>query len=78
MKHELWTNEEGLELFCLAGPQGESACKMLEPDYRLMWTCDADSHLEAMNKYYALSNWEEYQTDFPELDSKTYKEMGWE
>ena len=34
--------------------------------------------VEAMNKYYALSNWEEYQTDFPELDSKTYKEMGWE
>lgn len=78
MKHELWTNEGGLDLFCLAGPWGDSARKMLDPDYRLVWTCDADSHLEAMNKYYAFRNWGEYQTDFPEQDSKTYKEMGWE
>lgn len=51
---------------------------MLDPDYRLVWTCDADSHLEAMNKYYAFRNWGEYQTNFSEQDSKTYQEMGWE
>lgn len=48
MKHELWTNEAGLDLFCLAGPLGDSARKLLDLDYRLVWTCDADSHLEAM------------------------------
>ncbi|MFV7283041.1 hypothetical protein ACNPG5_19240 [Citrobacter cronae] len=78
MKHELWTNEAGLDLFCLAGPLGDSARKLLDPDYRLVWACDADSHLEAMKKYYTFRNWGEYQTDFPEQDSKTYKEMGWE
>ena len=78
MKHELWTNEGGLDLFCLAGPRGDSARKMLNPYYRLVWTCDADSHLEAMKRYYELRNWGEYQTDFPEQDNKTYKEMGWE
>lgn len=78
MKNELWTNEGGLDLFCLAGPRGDSARKMLEPDYRLVWICDADSHFEAMKKYYAFRNWGEYQTDFPAQDSKTYKELGWE
>ena len=78
MKHELWTNEGGFDLFCLAGPRGDSARKMLEPDYRLVWICDADSHFEAMKKYYAFRNWGEYQTDFPAQDSKTYKELGWE
>lgn len=78
MKHELWTNEGGLDLFFLAGPRGNSARKMLEPDYRLVWICDADSHFEAMKEYYAFRNWGEYQTDFPAQDSKTYKELGWE
>jgi hypothetical protein len=78
MKHELWTNEDSLDLFCLAGPQGDSARQLLKPGYRLVWTCDADSHLEALKKYYTFRNWGEYQTDFPEQDSKTYKEMGWE
>lgn len=78
MKHELWTNEGGLDLFCLAGPRGDSARKMLEPDYRLVWICDADSHFEAMKEYYAFRNWGVYQTDFPAQDSKTYKELGWE
>lgn len=78
MKHELWTNGGGLDLFCLAGPRGDSARKMLEPDYRLVWICDADSHFEAMKEYYAFRNWGEYQTDFPAQDSKTYKELGWE
>ncbi|KNH35528.1 hypothetical protein ACS76_02080 [Pantoea vagans] len=78
MKHELWTNEGGLDFFCLAGPRGDSARKMLEPDYRLVWICDADSHFEAMKEYYAFRNWGEYQTDFPAQDSKTYKELGWE
>ena len=36
MKHELWTNEAGLDLFCLAGPLGDSARKLLDLDYRLV------------------------------------------
>ncbi|WP_107759029.1 hypothetical protein [Dickeya sp. Secpp 1600] len=78
MMHELWTNEDGLDLFCLAGQRGDSARKLLEQDYRLVWTCDSDSHFEAMIRYYEFRNWGEYQTDFPEQDKKTYKELGWE
>ncbi len=78
MIHELWTNEEDLDLFCLAGQRGDSARKLLEPGYRLVWTCDSDSHFEAMTIYYEFRNWGEYQTDFPEQDRKTYKELGWE
>jgi len=33
MKHELWTNEDSLDLFCLAGPQGDSAHQLLKPGY---------------------------------------------
>ncbi|WP_038914114.1 hypothetical protein [Dickeya zeae] len=78
MKHELWTNEEGLDLFCLAGKMGDDARSLLEPDYKLIWTCEADCHFEAMTKYYEFRNWGKYTTNFPAHDKKTYKELGWE
>jgi hypothetical protein len=31
-----------------------------------------------MNKYYQHMDWGEYRSDFPEEDTKTYKELGWE
>ncbi|WP_375056807.1 hypothetical protein [Zobellella sp. DQSA1] len=78
MKHELWTNEDELDLFCLEGKHGDEARKLLEPGYKLIWTCEADTHFEAMKKYYEYRGWGEYTTDFPEHDKKTYKELGWE
>lgn len=78
MLHELWTNSEGTDLFCLAGPRGDGARKLLEPGDQLIWTCEADSHVEAMTKYYEFRGWGQYTSAFPEQDNKTYREMGWE
>lgn len=78
MKHELWMDEEGLGTFCLAGQQGSDARALLEPSSKLVWTCEADSHFDAMTKYYEYMGWGEYTTDYPDHDKKTYRELGWE
>lgn len=72
MKHELWAEQDGSGFtFCLAGPLGEGARKLLNPAARLIWTVEANSHFEAMTKYYEFMGWEEYQTEF-EQDKKPY------
>lgn len=78
MKHELWSNEEELDTFCLSGKHGEDARKLMEPDCKLLWVCEADSHFEAMTKYYEFRGWGIYTSDYPEQDKKTYKDLGWE
>ncbi|KPH91296.1 hypothetical protein AMS58_21110 [Pseudoalteromonas porphyrae] len=78
MKHELWMDEEGLGTFCLSGAHGDDARKLLEPNSKLVWSCEAESHFEAMTKYYKYMGWGKYTTDYPEHDKKTYKELGWE
>lgn len=78
MKHELWSNEEELDTFCLAGEHGDDARKLLEPNSKLIWACEASSYFEAMTMYYEFRGWGEYTTDYPEHDKKTYKELGWE
>jgi len=78
MKHELWFESEKEQTFCLAGPHGDSARKLLSADAKLVWTCEAKSHFEAMQKYYQHMSWGEYTTDFPEIDKKTYVELGWD
>lgn len=74
MKHELWSNEEELDTFCLAGPEGDEARALMEPDSKLIWVCEADSHFEAMTKYYQFRGWGEYTSDYPEVDKKPYSE----
>jgi len=78
MVHELWIEGNGEQLFCLAGPRGEDARKLLAQDAKLAWTVEASSNYEAMTKYYEHMGWGRYTTDFPEHDKKTYKELGWE
>ena len=78
MKHELWMDEEELGTFCLAGKHGNGARKLLEPTAKLVWSCEAESHFEAMTKYYEYMGWGQYTTDYPEQDKKTYTELGWE
>ncbi len=78
MKHELWIENENEQTFCLAGAQGDDARKLLEPGAKLVWTCDAKSHFEAMTKYYQYMEWGQYSSDFPEEDNITYAELGWE
>jgi len=77
MKHELWKYGDGLSTFCLAGKHGDDARKnIVEPDAELVWTCDANSHFEAMTKYYEYMGWGEYETDI-ESYKQTYAEWGW-
>lgn len=64
LKHELWEEDGGTELtFCLAGPRGDGARKLLSSDAKLIWTVEAGSHFEAMTKYYKFMGWGEYTTD---------------
>ena len=68
--HELWQHEDletgaGCNTFILAGPMGEEARNVLPPHALLTWTCEAVSHIEAMNAYYAHLGWGDYR---PMLD----------
>lgn len=50
--HELWDDGEDGQIFCLAGPMGDSARALLTATARLVWTVDSESHFEAMTQYY--------------------------
>jgi hypothetical protein len=78
MLHELWVDAEGLDTFCHAGPIGDGARELVGPNAKLIWTVEAKSSLEAMTLYYEYKGWGPYTTDFPEIDSQTYVERGWE
>ena len=79
MKHELWIDKElDEQMFCLSGPHGEDARAMLGQSADLVWCCDADTHFEAMTKYYNYMDWGIYTTGYPEHDHQTYKDRGWE
>lgn len=72
MLHELWVDPDGLDTFCLAGPEGHANRSLLPPNSRLEWTVDAPSHFEAMTQYYRFRYWGIYTTDFPEQDMTPY------
>jgi hypothetical protein len=66
LKHELWQDsaDDGGDLtFCLAGPHGDGARKLLGPNAKLIWTVEADSHFAAMTTYYEFMGWGSYTTD---------------
>jgi hypothetical protein len=77
MNHELWQEPDGCQTFCLAGAQGDGARALIDSDAKLVWEVEADSHFEAMTKYYAHMQWGEYRTDFPEQDKTSYRDLGW-
>lgn len=72
MKHELWKEENGYT-FCLAASLGEGARASMDSDAKLIWTVEADSHFEAMTKYYEFMDWGEYKSDFEE-DKNSYSD----
>jgi hypothetical protein len=74
LKHELWEEREGEEYtFCLAGPRGNDARKLLAPGAKLIWSIEAGSHFEAMTAYYKFMGWGEYTTD-QKWDMQPYPE----
>jgi hypothetical protein len=72
MLHELWIESDTQQTFCLAGSAGAAARALLLPGSRCVWTVEANSHFDAMTRYYEFMDWGEYVTDFPELDKKPY------
>ena len=47
-------------------------------DRPMVWTVEAESHFEAMTRYYRHMGWGVHTTDYPEADNQTYAERGWE
>ena len=78
MNDELWLEPDGEQTFCLASPQGEDARKLLHNEAVLTWRVEASNHFEAMSQYYSYMGWGDYQTDFPEQDKVSYKDLDWE
>ncbi|WP_338525235.1 hypothetical protein NUH87_06225 [Pseudomonas batumici] len=78
MKHELWLEPDGCQTFCLAGAHGDGARALLPEGSKLVWEVEAESYFEAMTRYYSYMDWGEYQTDFPEQDKMSYRELGWD
>ena len=71
MKHELWKDAAGEYTFCLAGPRGDDSRRLLSSQAELIWTVEANSHVEAMTAYYNFMGWCEYTTD-QEWDTQPY------
>ena len=78
MQHELWKQTDGSQSFMLSGPRGKDARALLSLGLKLVWTVFADSHYEAMQRYYEYMGWGQWTTDFPEIDKKNYRELGWD
>jgi hypothetical protein len=57
---------------------GDDARRLLSDKSELAWTVDARSHFEAMTLYYEHMGWGVYSTDFPEIDTQSYADRGWE
>ena len=72
MLHELWVDPDGLDMFCLAGPEGDAARNLLAENSKLEWTVNALSHFDAMTKYHEYRGYGEYRTDFEDQDKKQY------
>ena len=70
MKHELWKEKNGFT-FCFSGPLGDGARATRDSVAELIWTVEANSHFEAMTKYYEFMDWGEYTTEF-EQDKLPY------
>ena len=70
MKHELWKEKNGYT-FCLAVPMGDDARALMDKNAEVIWTVEANSHFEAMTKYYEFMDWGEYKTEF-EQDKEPY------
>ncbi|MDJ0864381.1 MAG: hypothetical protein QNJ82_19325 [Gammaproteobacteria bacterium] len=65
--HELWKDEsDGEFTFCLAGPAGDAARALLEGKSEKIWSCEAESHFEAMTQYYKFQGWGPYSTEYPQ------------
>lgn len=71
IKHDVWEDPEGLTTLCFSGELGREARNLLEENSRVIHSFYADSHFDAMTKYYQLMDWGVYETEF-EVDKLPY------
>jgi hypothetical protein len=71
VKIDIWKNTEGMTALTFSGELGAEQRKILEGDYGIIHSFYADSHFDAMTKYYAFMDWGQYETEF-EIDKIPY------
>jgi hypothetical protein len=71
IKLDIWQNKEGLTALLFADTLGEEGRQTLEADYEIIHSFFAESHFDAMTKYYQFMDWGLYTTDF-EVDKEPY------
>jgi hypothetical protein len=54
----------------------DGARSLLEGKSELVWSCEAESHFEAMTKYYAYQEWGAYTTEFEQDHWPYFNELG--
>lgn len=71
VKLDIWKNKEGLTALLFSGELGQEGRMTLEEDYEIIHSFYADSHFDAMTKYYEFMDWGQYETEF-EIDKEPY------
>lgn len=71
IKHDIWQDPEELTMLCFSDELGEESRTILEPNSKIIHSFYADSHFDAMTKYYAFMDWGIYTTEF-EMDKEAY------
>ena len=66
MRYELWSNKDktSLSFFGVDYPNYEQNLQMLkdeEDEFELVWTTEAKTYNEAMQKYYDFMDWGKYK-----------------
>jgi hypothetical protein len=77
IKHEVWANKGGLTTLCYGGELGEESRSTLQGGEKLIYSFFANSHFDAMTKYYAFMNWGIYESAFDE-DKLPYNRYAFE
>ncbi len=76
IRHDVWVDEEGLTTLCYAGNLGGESRSTLQGGERLLYSFFANSHYEAMTKYYQFMKWGVYVSEFEE-DKLPYNQHEW-
>ncbi|WP_155209164.1 hypothetical protein [Fulvivirga aurantia] len=66
IKHDIWQDEDGLTMLCMAGELGKESRTLLEPNSRIIHSFKANSHFDAMTQYYTYMEWGQYESEFEE------------
>jgi len=71
IKHDIWENPEGLTSLIYSDELGAESRSLLEQNSKIIHSFYAESHFEAMTKYYEFMNFGIYETEFEE-DKELY------